>query len=573
MATIEKVETDSGVFNNDYITNDTSLTVTVELQKGNTYRLLVDGSSVVTFTVPGGPGPNNVEFTHNITLTEGGHTLTLVRVTGPTTTVTEDTQAVTIDLTAPNAPSILEVSDNLAPVTGVVASGGVTNDATPTVKIGLAGTNAVAGDQVQLFNGVSPLGGTVTLTATHITLGFVEITTSALTNGQSYAFNAKVIDIAGNASNASGSWSVTIDNAAPPAPAISLVNDDVSPLLGAVTNNGSTNDTTPTVRISLAGTGATAGFTVQLHNGAATLGPAVTVTAADVANGYVDITTPTLSNGVEYRLNGRVSDLAGNLSGASGDFVVTIDTTPPAAPVISTVADETSPLTGAIANGATTNDTQLKLSGSAEANAVIKIFDGATLVGQGVANNGGNWNNVVLSSPLGEGAHTLTVVAVDAAGNESAAAAFNVVIDTIAPGAPSAALAADTGASNSDGVTQNGLVNVTLSGDGVTWSYSLDGGANWIDGEGASFTVPGGTHAAGLVQVRQADAAGNTSPAFSFGGLTIDATPPAAPAITAFSEDTGVAGDGVTADTTLTLSGTAEANAKVAIYDGASLGG
>ena len=70
---------------------------------------------------------------------------------------------------------------------------------------------------------------------------------------------------------------------------------------------------------------------------------------------------------------------------------------------------------------------------------------------------------------------------------------------------------------------------------------------------------------------RDVDAAGNISSVFSFGALTIDATPPNAPAITGFSDDTGALGDHVTADTTLTLSGTAEANAKVSVFDGVNL--
>ena len=43
------------------------------------------------------------------------------------------------------------------------------------------------------------------------------------------------------------------------------------------------------------------------------------------------------------------------------------------------------------------------------------------------------------------------------------------------------------------------------------------------------------------------------------------------PAIAAFSTDTGTVGDGITNDNTLTLTGTAEANSTVKVYDGATL--
>ena len=53
--------------------------------------------------------------------------------------------------------------------------------------------------------------------------------------------------------------------------------------------------------------------------------------------------------------------------------------------------------------------------------------------------------------------------------------------------------------------------------------------------------------------------------------MTVDTTAPGAPAITSFSNDTGTVGDGITNDNTLTLTGTAEANSTVKVYDGATL--
>ena len=53
--------------------------------------------------------------------------------------------------------------------------------------------------------------------------------------------------------------------------------------------------------------------------------------------------------------------------------------------------------------------------------------------------------------------------------------------------------------------------------------------------------------------------------------MTIDTTAPVAPSITSFSTDSGTVGDGITNDNTLTLTGTAEANSTVKVYDGATL--
>ena len=124
-----------------------------------------------------------------------------------------------------------------------------------------------------------------------------------------------------------------------------------------------------------------------------------------------------------------------------------------------------------------TNDNTLTLTGSAEANATVKVYDGATLLGSATADSSGNWSYT--TAALTNGAHSLTATATDVAGNTSgASAALSVTIDTAAP---------------------------------------------------------------------------------------------VAPTIASFSTDSGTAGDGITNDNTLTLTGSAEANATVKVYDGATL--
>ena len=53
--------------------------------------------------------------------------------------------------------------------------------------------------------------------------------------------------------------------------------------------------------------------------------------------------------------------------------------------------------------------------------------------------------------------------------------------------------------------------------------------------------------------------------------VTIDTAAPAVPTIASFSTDSGLVGDHLTNDSTLTLAGTAEANSTVKLYDGTSL--
>ncbi|MGD7237597.1 hypothetical protein ACQCRT_24265, partial [Ralstonia pseudosolanacearum] len=59
----------------------------------------------------------------------------------------------TVDTAAPATPVLVSVTDDVAPVTGALTSGGSTNDATPT----LAGT-AEANSTISILDGTTLLG-------------------------------------------------------------------------------------------------------------------------------------------------------------------------------------------------------------------------------------------------------------------------------------------------------------------------------------------------------------------------------------------------------------------------------
>src|SRR5205085_2013745 len=232
-----------------------------------------------------------------------------------------------------------------------------TNDTDLTVTVSLAGTNALAGDTVQLYNGTTALGLAHVLTSAEITAGSVDLQTGTLSNGTTYDITAKITDTAGNQSAASNTFTVIEDTTAPNAPAITAVNDDVSPVTGNLTSGDRTNDTDLTVTVSLAGTNALAGDTVQLYNGTTALGLAHVLTSAEITAGSVDLQTGTLSNGTTYDITAKITDTAGNQSAASNTFTVIEDTTAPNAPAITAVNDDVSPVTGNLTSGDRTNDT------------------------------------------------------------------------------------------------------------------------------------------------------------------------------------------------------------------------
>ena len=210
---------------------------------------------------------------------------------------------------------------------------------------------------------------------------------------------------------ASTAFHVTIDTTAPAAPTITTVTDDVSPVTGTVADNGSSNDTT----LTIAGTAET-GSTVTLYDtdGTTVLGTGV------ATGGLFTITTSALSQRHAYCDRAKATDAAGNQGAASTPFHVTIDTTAPGAPSITTVTDDVSPVTGAVADNGGSNDTTLTIAGTAEAGSTVTIYDtdGTTVLGTGTA-TGGSFS--ITTSALSPVTHTLTAKATDAAGNQGAA--------------------------------------------------------------------------------------------------------------------------------------------------------
>ncbi|MEL0625242.1 hypothetical protein V6238_19550, partial [Marinomonas arenicola] len=74
-----------------------------------------------------------------------------------------------------------------------------------------------------------------------------------------------------------------------------------------------------------------------------------------------------------------------------------------------------------------------------------------------------------------------------------------------------------------DGVTNDGLVNIVLAQDAVSWQYSLDAGVSWQDGIDTSFVLPEGIAFTDYdVQIKQFDLAGNASHVASLPSVTFD---------------------------------------------------
>jgi hypothetical protein len=542
---------DSGASNTDNITNAANPVftgggaeagATVRLYAGATQvgSAVADASGNWSVTAAGVAAGSGIVFTAD-----------QVDVAGNVSAVHSAGLTVTIDRTAPTAPSVPDLvtgSDS-----GASNTDNITNVAAPT----FSGT-AEAGATVILYDGVTQVG-----TAQADVGGAWSITSATLGQG-AHSLSATATDAAGNVSAASAALTVTVDTDAPTAPA--------APVLAAGSDSGASNtdNITNVAALTFSGT-AEAGATVILYDGAVQVGTA----QADVGGAW-SITSATLGQGA-HSLSATATDAAGNVSAASAALTVTVDTdapTAPAAPVLAAGSDS-----GASNTDNITNVAALTFSGTAEAGATVILYDGAVQVGTAQADVGGAWS--ITSATLGQGAHSLSATATDAAGNVSAAsAALTVTVDTDAPTAPAApvlAAGSDSGSSNADNITN--VAAPTFSGTAeagatvILYDGAVQVGTAQADVGGAwsitSATLGQGAHS---LSATATDAAGNVSAASAALTVTVDTnapTAPAAPVLVAESDSGSSNADNITNVAAPTFSGTAEAGATVILYDGA----
>ena len=168
------------------------------------------------------------------------------------------------------------------------------------------------------------------------------------------------------------------------------------------------------------------------------------------------------------------------------------------------------------------------------------------------------------ASPLVNGTqYWFRVRAVNAIGESD----WSNVVGPVTPlSIPTFALASDTGSSNSDGITTNGLINVSGILGGATWSYSTNSGGSWSTGIGTTFTLTPGTYAIGSIQVRQSLAGSLSGTRSNTMAFVVDVTSPTV----AISTSKATLKAGETATITFTLS---ESSITFASGDAVATGG
>lgn len=523
--------TDSGMMNNDGVTNSASPLIFVhvdlsDFQAGGVTLLnaadllagatpgagillrVVDTATGATTQVAADPvDPFGNLWSVALPLAEGRYSITATTriVDGQAVNATGQSGVsppllLTVDRTADGAiaPQLLEASDS-----GTFNNDGVTNIRRPA----FSGTTA-AGSKIQVFarNVATGVNQQVGSGVAGPTTGDWEITIEPLADG-AYDLTIVLEDLAGNRSNPSDPTRVVIDTAVPNTPYLDLISDD-----GISTTDNITSVVRPvmsfTVNDTLNGNGNPFPNDLKFRlyvrpDGGLNFDEILVVDSELLFAGLTDlgflsrIVTLTLNdttgtpypNGVHgFKL--EVEDRAGNIS---PDFLLNVEFDSDA-PIANPPDLIDSSDTGMSFIDNVTNKMEPAFNAVSEAEARVTLFAqpldaagnpvganaivGTGFVGSdatdGVLGNGlGIWE--ITSEPLDDGAYLITALIEDLAGGRVVTPALQIVVDTVAPNTPFLDLVStsDTGRDDTDEVTRDNTPTVT-----VTANDTLDGNGN-----------------------------------------------------------------------------------------------
>lgn len=391
----------------------------------------------------------------------------------------------------------------------------------------------------------------------------------ALAEGVSIPLGVIATDASGNAS-AIATGTVTLDTIALPAPIITspLVTADTTPAIRGTAEPGS--------RVTLAldldrdGNVDATWTTVANDSG---------VWSIDLANAPASGSLPggQLTDGSSTGITVTASDNAGNASPAT-TAVLRVDTSLPPAPTIGVVSGDDAVNAAEAGVGVTISGTL------PEADRPVSVSWGGVTIAATVS--GTSWTAVFAPGqiPGADGTAPVTASYLSADGATSEVGSRGVLIDRIAPLAPSIAAVPENsgGGINAVEASDGTQVRISLAGTGaaagdhivLTWggtavathtisATELGGGLATITVAGSALAgLPDGT---GSLVARIDDLAGNAGAPSEAFVVTLDRSPPAAGArITTVTDDvplvTGsVANGGVTNDSAPTVSGTLSA--------------
>jgi hypothetical protein len=456
----------------------------------------------------------------------------------------------TVNTQAPHAPAILGITPD---------SGTPGDNITNSQHISLFGT-AGPGLTISLYQGASStspgvyLGSTTSNSNGNWVFNYSQTTLPA----GSYVFTATATNFAGNTSQPTQGFNVTIDLTPPPSPSVtSIKNDSGRSSTDAITNVQGQVFLGKTIPNGI----------VQVFVDGNSIG---TVAASGDGTWAFDYSKTNLNEGT-HAVTAEVTDYVGNVSAMSMPLQVVIDLTAPNKPVVSGFT----PDTGVSNTDGITNDNTPTVFGTAEANSLVSLYNGNHFLASTIASATGSWSISFQNQPLSDGSYSLQATATDVAGNISqmSSNAVSMTIITKIGNVQIKGISPDTGLHNNDGITN--ATNIKIFGqsdrndtiqvfqNGVfLGTTTADGNGNWTF-DNTKNTLAQGTYQFTAVA---SDVAGNASPVSQAYQVVIDTTPPAAPTIAAVTETTDNNGN-----QTLVLMGLAVPQSQVTVYLGSTV--
>jgi large repetitive protein len=418
------------------------------------------------------------------------------------------------------SPGVFVVSGNYSQSSGgslVIEIGGSTpgNGAGFHDQLDVAGTVAIATNvalSLESFGGFVPVGGEDFVIVNNGSTDPVVGTFSGLAEGATVS-----ADFLGSGMSAVISYQggtdgndivIHVIDTVPPAPP-SVPDLDSTSDSGASDSDDLTRETVPI----FSGI-AEPGSVVHLFSDVA--GPIGTITADSVTGAWSLTSAVVLVDG-PHQITATATDAASNTSAPSGALTIIIDTTAPGAPGTPDLVAASD--TGVSDTDDITADNTPTVTGGAEADASLEVFDGAASVGITSANSAGGW--AFTSGTLADGIHSFTVRATDAAGNVGLlSSALVVTIDTVGPKANVEQAAGQADPTLVSPVNFDVLFDEAVVGfDGTDVLLSGTAGATTVvaTGNGATFLIAvsgmprGGTVIADVAAAVVADLAGNVN--------------------------------------------------------------
>jgi hypothetical protein len=288
--------------------------------------------------------------------------------------------------------------------------------------------------------------------------------------------------------------------------------------------------------------GASTDYTFKTASGAVTISTKAVGTTKAVTIASLDLTTKAIDTPLI-----KFSDLTAKFQAATTKLqaaLVVIDT-----PAVPTLLKDT----GISAIDGISNDGTLNVSAKTVGGIISYSIDGGKTFATGALPEG----------VYAAGKISVVEKATNGSISKASSNAVAITVDKTAPAAATkVALDTDTGLAT-DNITSDGTINITGTLEvGARWEFSVNGGTTFttLAANATSFVVPATAYAADQIQVKQVDAAGNSSAVTKLAtALTVDETA-AVPSI-ALATDTGTAGDGITTIGTVNVTGI-EAGAK-----------